>query len=107
MDKVLAQREARREDERHPPNAERPVQPAFVPRTIFHCSSLARFFVWRDSGMPGTINSKSFTRHPGSPDPQSYITPAIPVSIGALTYSRGSVTYPVNALAATVSGLAR
>ena len=37
----------------------------------------------------------------------SYITPAMPVSIGSLTYSRGSVTAPVRALAATVRGLAR
>src|SRR5690349_211918 len=36
-----------------------------------------------------------------------YRTPAIPVSIGAATKSRGSVILPVSALAATVSGLAR
>src|SRR5205814_742403 len=36
-----------------------------------------------------------------------YITPAIPVSIGDETYSRGSVILPVSALAATVSGEAR
>ena len=36
-----------------------------------------------------------------------YTTPAIPVSIGWLTKSRGSVILPVNALAATVRGLAR
>src|SRR4051794_23675558 len=36
-----------------------------------------------------------------------YIPPAVPVSIGRLTNSRGSVICPVRALAATVSGLAR
>src|SRR3954468_4698624 len=36
-----------------------------------------------------------------------YFTPAVPVSIGRLTNSRGSVMCPVRALAATVSGLAR
>src|SRR5580700_5173304 len=36
-----------------------------------------------------------------------YSTPASPVSIGWLMYSRGSVIWPVRALAATVRGLAR
>jgi hypothetical protein len=36
-----------------------------------------------------------------------YTTPAIPVSIGWETKSRGSVTLPVRALAATVRGDAR
>src|ERR1700722_17000038 len=37
----------------------------------------------------------------------TYRTPAMPVSIGWVTNSRGSVTCPVRALAATVSGEAR
>lgn len=42
-----------------------------------------------------------------APISNSYTTPAEPVTIGSLTYSRGSVTWPVRALAATVNGDAR
>lgn len=41
------------------------------------------------------------------PSNHNQTTPAIPVSIGLLTYSRGSVMCPVSALAATVNGDAR
>ena len=37
----------------------------------------------------------------------TYTTPALPVAICSVTNSRGSVTLPLSALAATVNGLAR
>jgi len=43
----------------------------------------------------------------GASPSRSYITPAVPVSMGALTNSLGSVTRPVRADAATVRGEAR
>src|SRR5262245_62057742 len=56
------------------------------------------------SGIPGPPGIASFQLI----EPiDSNTTPAMPVSIGFVTNSRGSVTRPVSALAATVSGEAR
>lgn len=53
------------------------------------------------TGWHGLLASRVFRISP------TYTTPAEPVTIGSLTYSRGSVTLPVKALAATVNGDAR
>ena len=64
---------------------------------------------WRGPGQSRLTPLQPFCASVASPLQRwcRHSTPAIPVSIGVVTYSRGSVTEPRRALAATVRGLAR